>query len=196
MSNSKLELKHKVLASTLTNIEYKNVENGTKTIYDATRASWTIDPMHANQVDFIFAVYENEVKAIFVPCDGLKSKYLKWNWNCVNPLILPDEKLRYEFAAVECNNKSIIDLYLEKSFPKDTSWRNPVRYFYDGALKTKRKRSMKNLIRGVIVAITLIFATNNLIAQELKATKCNPFLYSCRSGKWGYVDNKGKCYSF
>ena len=121
------KFEHNVLAINI-NGQYEKKKNEEDGIYQATRASWVLEPNKANNVDYIFSEYHNIVREIFVP---IPKNNGDWNWIQENPLENNRRKFRYAFEGEICINEKIRELYLNKMLPnKAPGTSNPIRYFY------------------------------------------------------------------
>jgi len=108
------DIKHKIMSINI-NRTYGLTTDFHPNIYESTRKSWVVSEDRIKEVDFVFSEYRSIVRAIFKP-----TKWLKTN----------DGK-RWLFEGVEVTDKSITDLYLNKSVPpKEKGAANPIRYFY------------------------------------------------------------------
>ena len=108
------DIQHKILSINI-NRTYGLKTDFHPNIYESTRKSWVLSEHRIKEIELVFSEYRGIVRAIFKP--------EKW--------INPENGKRWLFEGTEVTDKSITDLYLNKSVPpKKKGSANPIQYYY------------------------------------------------------------------
>lgn len=106
------DVKHNVLSINV-NRTYNLKNERHPNIYEATRKSWVLSEKKIKKLDYVVSEYRGIIRAVFKP-----TKWIK-------------DRKRWMFEGEEVKDKSILDLYLNKSVPqKRKGAANPIKYFY------------------------------------------------------------------
>lgn len=95
-------------------------------IYEITRKSWVLNPIRANQADYVVAEFRGIIRAIF-KVDGKGWQRVEREENA--EYFKGKSKARYYFEGKEVLDKEIQEIYLNKRLPpKPKGQANPVWY--------------------------------------------------------------------
>ena len=109
-------LKDKLIAITLN----QNPEGAS--LYERVRGNWNMSPKHAEQADYVLAVYDGVIIGVFKP--------EKWE-EVEDPATMDKNRHRLKFTGKEVEDQQILDRYLHKMLPRKSKGNaNPIKYLF------------------------------------------------------------------
>lgn len=109
-------LKDKLIAITLN----QSLEG--PSLYERVRGNWNMSPKHAEQADYVLAVYDGVIIGVFKP--------EKWE-EVEDPETKDKKRHRVKFTGYEVEDPKILDLYLHKMLPRKSKGNaNPIKYLF------------------------------------------------------------------
>lgn len=91
-------------------------------LYERVRGNWKMSARHAEQADYVVAVYDGVIIGVFKPD--------KWEEiDDQNPII--KKRYRLRFTGKEVEDKKVVDRYLYKKLPRKSKGNaNPIKYIF------------------------------------------------------------------
>lgn len=93
-------------------------------LYECTRGIWRLSPKHADQADYVFAVYEGQIIEVYVSDGWMPAGTTPYQYRTFSP---QDLEGRYEFVGSVAPD-AIRQKYVGKTMPVAGA-QNPIRYF-------------------------------------------------------------------